>query len=755
MQAAINYVKRYLSVISIVLALCILLSYSLSYFIVSTGNNKVAEMYIGQLKYTMNIEGENINTLTVPTGETIIDIDLTNLNGIDTYYKLLYLKNTNIKVSYYAETKDASEVLTKYMSPSDSIAKSKSGTIKLKIVNNNTSKETVSFSVSGGYITNELKDVEVPNNYSEITDIEIPTTNTYFCSTVDTLTQGLEYIDGQYSYRYKQKGGNPGSNSIAWTNMLNDGWGVQLTDRTSTNDVTSNVCTYINNKPIVSTSYMYNNSMTTSINTNINTSNVTDMYSMFSRSKVITLDLSSFNTSKVTEMGWMFSGNTSLTSLNISSFDTSNVLYMNNMFSGCSSLKSLDLNNFNTSKVTNMYSMFTGLSSLETLDLKNFDTSNVTNMCNMFYGNSNLTSLNVSSFNTSKVSQMYGMFTGCSSLKELNLSSFDTSKVTRMDNMFNGCSSLTELDLSSFNTSKVTNTDYMFNACSNIYTIYVSDLWDSSNITSSTSMFKENTKLVGGIGTKYDENIIDKTYAHIDTTENPGYLTKIPNFTTDSWETISINAKLGREGKYTLGATKDIEVGTHGTHKLRVANTTTPEECSTSGFSQTACGLVLEFEDIITTNKMNNTSVNTGGWSGSKMYTYVNSDIYDVLPDDLKNVIIDTTVISGGHTTNYTSTDKLYLLSPGEIWAQGESNTVTQDRAYDLTRQLDYYKEKGTTTDNYSPAYKELLSTGNKWWLRTSSNTSLTTFLGVDSEGNWNYYSAFNSYGVSPAFRIG
>ena len=96
-------------------------------------------------------------------------------------------------------------------------------------------------------------------------------------------------------------------------------------------------------------------------------------------------------------------------------------------------------------------------------------------------------------------------------------------------------------------------------------------------------------------------------------------------------------------------------MGTLGTHTLRVANNSTPAECSTEGFSQTACGFVLEFADIITTHRMNpysqsgsvNGDGNKGGWEYSEMRTYVNTDIYNSLLTLLKNAIINTTVVSG------------------------------------------------------------------------------------------------------------
>ena len=105
-------------------------------------------------------------------------------------------------------------------------------------------------------------------------------------------------------------------------------------------------------------------------------------------------------------------------------------------FDGLENILEIDLSNFDTSKVTNMSFMFSGMSHLTTLDLSNFDTSQVTNMNNMFSGMSNLTTLDLSNFDTSKVTNMERMFNNMTNLTTLNLSNFDTSKVTDMHDMF-------------------------------------------------------------------------------------------------------------------------------------------------------------------------------------------------------------------------------------------------------------------------------------------------------------------------------
>ena len=228
------------------------------------------------------------------------------------------------------------------------------------------------------------------------------------------------------------------------------------------------------------------------------------------------------------------------------------------------------------------------------------------------------------------------------------------------------------------------------------------------------------------------------------------------NFSTDSWSTIVKAVQENNISKYNVGDTKEIDMGTYGTHTLRIANTTTPSECNTTGFSQTACGFVLEFADIITYHVMNDTDTNVGGWPATTIRTFVNNDIYNALPSELRNAIIDTTVVSGHGSTsgesNFTSTDKLYLLAPKEIYS--DFNLVN-DTAKDLTKTLDYYTNIGVTTSSYSGAIKKS-ETSTTWWrLRTANSLDAYTFLLVYANGDWDGSNTNDSRGVAPAFRIG
>ena len=417
------------------------------------------------------------------------------------------------------------------------------------------------------------------------------------CTFDGDLVQGAEYVNGQYTYRYMQEyGPRSSSKSISnanesfnvklmnstivplaavgytWNNMSNDGWGVVLTDRNSTEPVTSKVCTYINGKPITSMSAMFYNSEASSIdlssfNTsnvtnmsnmfknsmfeslnlkNFDTSKVTDMRYMFSGSKVKDIDLTNFDTGKVTDMSWMFYDNQAVnldlssfdtsnvtemvgmfresaaTNINVSSFDTSKVTNMVVMFSE-SQATSLDLSNFNTSKVTDMSSMFRE-SAATNINVSSFDTTNVTNMERMFY-KSKVQSLNLSNFVTPEVTNMYSMFE-LSDIVSLNINNFDTSKVTNMKYMFRYMEKVQVLDLSGFDTKNVTDMSYMFSESAALKTIYASEKFVTTNVTDSRYIFNYVPSLVGGNGTKYKDYGDDITYARIDTPTTPGYFTK-------------------------------------------------------------------------------------------------------------------------------------------------------------------------------------------------------------------------------------
>ena len=164
---------------------------------------------------------------------------------------------------------------------------------------------------------------------------------------------------------------------------------------------------------------------------------------------------------------------------------------------------------------------------------------------------------------------------------------------------------------------------------------------------------------------------------------------------------------------------------------------------------------------------------NAGGWEASDMQEYVNYDIYNALPSDKKNIILDTTVVSGhGVDTeqNYVTTDKLYLLSTKEIYEIGAAVGYEEfiidyflDTSRELTRQLDYYDDIMIQAYGYDmgPQYRcinceKLIKSNSEWYLRTANSGNYYSFYQITSGGGCDGWAfSYDELGVSPAFRIG
>ncbi len=224
------------------------------------------------------------------------------------------------------------------------------------------------------------------------------------------------------------------------------------------------------------------------------------------------------------------------------------------------------------------------------------------------------------------------------------------------------------------------------------------------------------------------------------------------SFATDSWETIHKAVKTGKISKYNVGDTKEINLTNFGTHTVRISNMS---ECTNGETSETACGFVVEFVDIVTTQPFNSTNTNVGGWKNSSIRTYINGTLYNSLPSELQNAITSTKVISGhGSTsgeTNFETQDKVYLISSKELYG----TATVKDTLNIETKQLDYYKNKGVALLKYTEAIKKYNLQDINWWLRSATSDTTDFFLDVATNGVWTNGASTALNGISPAFRIG
>lgn len=214
-------------------------------------------------------------------------------------------------------------------------------------------------------------------------------------------------------------------------------------------------------------------------------------YSTGMNQSLTEIQFKNFNTSKVTNMEYMFSRNTYLTTLDISGFDMSNVTTIKGLFQWDGYLEKISAPNWNTSNLTDMSYAFDSCQKIQSIDIKNWDTSKVTTMSYAFDNCLALTSVNCNNWNTSSVTNMNHMFYQCCSLTNVPVSNWDTSKVEDMGYLFNSVGAYmneVSLDVGNWNTSNVTNMNYLF--CSTkCNSIDVSN-WDTRNVTSMAWMFR-------------------------------------------------------------------------------------------------------------------------------------------------------------------------------------------------------------------------------------------------------------------------
>ena len=306
------------------------------------------------------------------------------------------------------------------------------------------------------------------------------------CTYNGTLTAGVEYINGDYTYAYKRRKTESG-----WSSIGEDGWGVMLTDKNATS-ATSPLCTSINGKPIVSMAYMYYNAkdLEEIDVSSFDTRNVAYMHYMFynagyNSSNFVINGLSVFKTGNVREMNNMFY-QTGYSSQNldisrISTWNVANVIGMNAMFTGMgynTSTITLDLSHWNTSKVTNFDLIFsrTGYNASKVnINLSGWDLRGTNSLSNAFKDcgyNANEFALDVSRWNVSNIENMYYAFSGAGysatnwSLR--GLPEWDVSSVTSMNCMFKGAGAYANVweigDLSGWDISSATDMRWMFDS---------------------------------------------------------------------------------------------------------------------------------------------------------------------------------------------------------------------------------------------------------------------------------------------------
>lgn len=199
-----------------------------------------------------------------------------------------------------------------------------------------------------------------------------------------------------------------------------------------------------------------------------------------------------------------------------------------------------------------------------------------------------------------------------------------------------------------------------------------------------------------------------------------------------------------------LGAQKEVTLKNGQTVHVRLMNNTTDMYEYADGSGTTGFVLAFDPECLNTLYYMNPTNTNVGGWNASYMRNTVMPLIFNLLPDDLQEVIATVKIKAAGtgnESTILESNDTLFLPAEREIFASRSDSRVEEWNA--LTR-WQYYAQNDTTTARV----KTYNNSACYWWERSPYSGGTNSFCIVYSSGYASYNTAYGSYGVAPGFCI-
>lgn len=239
----------------------------------------------------------------------------------------------------------------------------------------------------------------------------------------------------------------------------------------------------------------------------------------------------------------------------------------------------------------------------------------------------------------------------------------------------------------------------------------------------------------------YTENGITKT------TTLSVTVIQVGNFATSTWAEIKAAVQAGINGLdlseyWVVGDTKPVTLTTNEVIELQIAGF----NHDTYSDGVTAPVTLVMKNCLNTTAKMNSSDINTGGYPASAMKTWVENNIYNKLPADLKAIVAPV------KKKCYTTYNQASSLSEANynVWLLAEAE-VFDSVSYTVGN------GEGTKypifTDNASRV-KKVNGSAYYWWLRSAYSSNSTYFVCVSSDGSVNYYIASNSFGVAVGLCI-
>jgi hypothetical protein len=198
-------------------------------------------------------------------------------------------------------------------------------------------------------------------------------------------------------------------------------------------------------------------------------------------------------------------------------------------------------------------------------------------------------------------------------------------------------------------------------------------------------------------------------------------LFKFTGYIKDDWAAIAANVANGTATElYQIGGRKEITItladGTEIAADVEIAAYNHDDLADSSG-KATLTFFCKDLPNL--TRAMNKDATNEGGWEASEMRTFVNGELFDGMPEELKNIIKPVYKISDGGLNNktlITTIDKLWLASYDEVGLANSSSS--------LSGQGTIYSSIFTSNNNSRIKYVLDSVDKGRWWLRSSCYSS-------------------------------
>ena len=212
-----------------------------------------------------------------------------------------------------------------------------------------------------------------------------------------------------------------------------------------------------------------------------------------------------------------------------------------------------------------------------------------------------------------------------------------------------------------------------------------------------------------------------------------------------SWANIALVAAAGRASEYwSVGDQKTVALTSTvlGSASIVVEILGfNHDNLTAGGKAAITFGMV---DCFTTTQAMNSSNTNAGGWGSCALRTTIRGTVYNGLPADLKAVIKEVNKLTSAgsqSSTINTTADTLFLFSEIEIFG----NTMNS------------FSGEGVQYSRFATAasrIKKVNGSASKWWGRSPISSLSAYFCGVDSSGTTYASLASDANGVALGFCV-